>query len=104
MADPVDRLGFSTDARTKPMMESRGVELLREGTDGIVSRLVAQQMLSYVRDKRGRSQPEPGKLSDALMAWMIAQMVAQGSPIPRDPVERKKTSSTRRKVRGAWDD
>lgn len=103
MSDPVDRLGFSTDARTKPLMEARGVELLREGTDGIVSRLVAQQMLSYVRDKRGRSQPEPGKLSDALMAWLIAQVVAQQSPIPRDP-QTKKTSSSRRKVRGAWDD
>ena len=99
--DPVERLGFSTDARTKPLMEARGVELVREGTDGIRSRMIVSQMLSYVRDQRGRSGPEPGKLSDALMAWQIAQVVAQTSPVPR---ERAKVSSTRRKVRDAWDD
>ena len=80
--DPVERLGFSTDARTKPLMEARGVELVREGMDGIVSRELAAQMLTYVRNARGKSKPEPGKLSDRLMAWLIAQTVATISPVP----------------------
>ena len=82
MVDPSQRLGWSTDVATKPLMEARGVELVREGLDGIVSRELAAQMLTYVRDERGRSKPEPGKLSDRLMAWLIAQVIATISPVP----------------------
>lgn len=82
MVDPSQRLGWSTDVATKPLMEARGVELVREGMDGIVSRELAAQMLTYVRNARGKSKPEPGKLSDRLMAWLIAQTVATISPVP----------------------
>lgn len=79
-----ERLGWSTDPRTKPIMEARGQELLRDELDGIRSRVLAGQMLTYVRDERGRSGPEPGKKSDALMAWLIGQAVAAERPLRPD--------------------
>jgi hypothetical protein len=54
-----------------------------------------------VMDERGRSGPEPGKLADVLMAWLIGQEVAHRLPIkPAKP----RGSSTRpaRIRRSGW--
>jgi len=47
-----------------------------------------------------KSQQLAKEIYGKLSAWQIAQVVAQTSPVPR---ERAKVSSTRRKVRDAWD-
>lgn len=70
-------LGWSTDPATKPLMRDRGRELLRTSTTGIKSLKLVGEMLTYVMDERGKMAPEPGSRSDILMAWLIAQMVAQ---------------------------
>lgn len=75
-------LGWSTDLATKPLMRDRARELLRGEITGIQDLLLVQQMLTYVMDERGKMQPEPGERSDVLMAWMIAQMIAQ-EKVPR---------------------
>lgn len=79
-----DRLGWSTDSVSKPLMEAQLIELLRLEKDGIKSLRLARQMLTFVRDDRGKSGPEPGNLSDALMAFMGAQITAQLRPIRPD--------------------
>lgn len=79
-----DRLGWSTDARTKPLLLARGQQLLREEVDGIRSRVLAQQLGWYIIDERGRSGPMPGKNADVLLAWLIAQEVAARKPIRPD--------------------
>lgn len=94
-----DRLGWSTDRRTKPLMEAGGQELLREGTHGIKSRDLASEMLTYVRNDKGKTGAQPGEHDDLLLAWLIAQQSANELPIrsstprrrnegygPRDPV------------------
>jgi hypothetical protein len=85
-AKHLDKLGWSTDTRTKPMLVARGTELLREEiyADIFASRTLALQMLTYVYDERGRSGPEPKKLADVLMSWLIAQRVAEMTPIRPD--------------------
>jgi hypothetical protein len=80
--DHEDRLGWSTDSATKPMMRDLGVQLLREGRDGIMDVDLATEMLDYVMDERGRMLPPEGKRSDRLMAWLIAQAVAREKPVP----------------------
>lgn len=96
-----DRLGWSTDSQSKPLMEAEGIELLRIEKDGIRSLLLARQMLTYIRDDRGRTKPEAGKLSDRLMAWLLAQMLCKMRPIrpdregtstPKKPPKRQKRS------------
>lgn len=95
------QLGWDTTPRTKPELLGLGQELLASNTHGIRSRELASEMLTYVRAPNGKTGPEPGKYSDRLMAWLIAQIVRrllpalppegeeQGGPIatfaPRDP-------------------
>jgi hypothetical protein len=79
-----DRLGWDTNAQTKPILIARGQELLRGELDGIRSRELVSQMSTYVMDERGRSAPQPGKLADRLIAWLIAQEVAARRPVKPD--------------------
>lgn len=76
-----ERMGWQTTPKTKPRMEDRAKELLRTGTDGIRSRLIADQMTTYVRDEKGRTGPEPLAFADNLLAWEIAQWVAHELPL-----------------------
>jgi hypothetical protein len=98
-----DRLGWDTNSVSKPLMEAEAIELLRIEKDGIRSLELARQMLWFVRDKRGKSGPEPGKLSDRLMAWMGAQITAKLRPIRPDAGPRsgakKKAGNRRRRPR-----
>lgn len=105
--DRTERLGFSTDSVSKPLLEARALELLREEHDIFRDREMVRQMLTYIRDKRGRSKPEPGKKSDRLMSWMIAQYVATLRPVrPDHGPEFKRRSSTGghkvRSVKAGW--
>jgi hypothetical protein len=81
--EPVSNiLGWNTSSKTKPILESSLTELLREHEDGIKSRPLAEEMLAYVRDEKGRTGAQPGRHDDLLMAYMIAQQVANEMPLP----------------------
>ena len=79
-----DRLGWNTGRDTKPILEANTTELLREESHGIRSRGLAEELATYVRLPSGKSEPEPGKYADRLMAWQIAQQVALEKPVKRD--------------------
>ena len=77
-----DRLGWDTTPATKPILIANARELLRTETHGINSRELVSEMLTYVRlDDKGKTGPNPGSQSDLLMAWMIAQQIANEKPI-----------------------
>jgi hypothetical protein len=79
-----DRLGWHTDAVSKPLMEAELHELLRLEKDGIASLVLARQMLTFIRDDRGRSKAGVGEVVGWLMAYMGAQIVAKIRPIRPD--------------------
>lgn len=96
-----NRLGWDTNRATKPVLLAGGQELLREGTHGIRSRELALEMLSYVKLPSGKTQPERGKFSDLLMAWLIAQQVALEEPLRRIRTgERRRAQMIRDPVTG----
>ncbi len=76
-----DRLGWSTDRRTKPIMVAGMQEMLREGTHGIRDRVTAAEMQTYVRDDKGATGAEGGKYDDALESYMGVQQVARELPV-----------------------
>lgn len=78
-----DLLGWDTNMKTRPIIIANFVEMTREGTHGVKSRVLAQEMLTFVRAETGRVEPEPGKFSDLLFAEMIAQEVANLMPLRR---------------------
>jgi hypothetical protein len=79
-----DRLGWDTNRVTKPLLIEHGVRLVRDGLDGIRDPETAKEMLTFVRDEKGRTGPERGSHDDLLLAWLIGQYVAQELPPRRD--------------------
>lgn len=84
-----DRLGWDTNRSSKPLLEDGGRELLRTMRDGIQSRALAGEMTTYVRDAAGKTGPDPTSFSDRLMAWLIAQQVAQ-EKVPLAPKSKRR--------------
>lgn len=87
-----DRLGWDTNVQTKKMLIALGHELLRGAapedgeTDGIRSRLLAQELNTFVYHRTPSGNLRAGAQStahdDLVMAWLIAQMGAQVLPLP----------------------
>jgi hypothetical protein len=78
--------GWLTNRATKPRMEGTAQALLREGTHGIRSPLLAAEFATYVKDEKNPVKHEPmtGAFSDLLLAWMQAQEIRRIKP-PRRP-------------------
>jgi hypothetical protein len=76
-----DRLGWSTDRRTKPLMEDTMRAMLREGTHGIRSKLLALELTTYVKLTDGSHGPDAEAFSDRLMAYMQGQQLRQEIPL-----------------------
>jgi hypothetical protein len=72
-----DRLGWHTTSETRPDMIGFLEEQLAEGSDGIVDRLTADELTTFVYDERGRAKPERDHFSDLIMARMVAGAVAR---------------------------
>jgi hypothetical protein len=81
-----DRLGWSTDHVTKPLLVDWAQQLLRLGRTGLRHHATAAEMQTYVRDpKSGKMGAEEDYFDDLLESWMIAQYVAREKPLRRLP-------------------
>ena len=72
-----DRLGWDTNRTTKAVLEDGGKELLREGTHGLRSLTICNELNTYVASETNPAKhgPAPGQHADLLMAWLIAAQV-----------------------------
>lgn len=90
-ADARERLlGWSTDLRTKPLMEQTFGQALREGTHGLRCVPTAREASTYVQDPKNpaRHGAQKGAHDDLLMAFMGAHRVA-AELRPRDPGKKR---------------
>jgi hypothetical protein len=90
--DTRDRLlGWSTDLRTKPLMEQTFGQALREGTHGLRCVQTAREATTYVIDPKNAAKhgAQPGTHDDLLMAYMGVHRVA-AELVPRDPTRRRR--------------
>jgi hypothetical protein len=78
-----DRLGFSMDVATKPLVVDGMKELLRVGRDGICDPETAAEMQTFVRDEKGRMGAEEDYFDDLIDALMVADYVASEKPMRR---------------------
>jgi hypothetical protein len=90
-----ERLGFSTDVKTKPLVVDHMKELLRTGHDGIRSKATASEMQTFVRDEKGKMGAEEDYFDDLIISYMGAQFIAHEKPLRRSKVA---ASGGRRKV------
>lgn len=97
-----NRLGWDTNRKTKPAMEGTAQALLREGTHGIRSQLLAAEFQTYVKiDEKNpaKHEPSPGSFSDLLMAWMQAQEIRRLRPPRPAPSSGPRANSMVRRLR-----
>lgn len=86
-------LGWSTDRRSKPLMEQAMGEAFKDGTHGLRCVKTARQFTTYVKDERGNHGAQPGSNDDLVMAYMGAQRIASDMAF-RD-ASKKKTGKIR---------
>ena len=70
--DVQEKYGFKTTALTRPQIISELVEIVREHIEKINDRETLQEMLSFVRNKRGRAEASEGTHDDLVMGLAIA--------------------------------
>lgn len=69
--DNQERYGFKTTALTRPQIISELVEIVREHVDRINDRETLQEMLSFVRNQKGRAEASQGTHDDLVMGLAI---------------------------------
>lgn len=91
-ANAQDRFGFRTTQLTRPMIVNQLVEIVREHIDRINDRETLQEMLSFVRNPRGRAEASEGTHDDLVMSLAIAYEALKQIPSssrPKQVVERR---------------
>jgi phage terminase large subunit len=69
--DAQERFGFKTTALTRPQIISELVEITREHIEKINDRETLQEMLSFVRNSKGRAEASEGTHDDLVMGLAI---------------------------------
>ena len=84
------RFGFKTTSLTRPTAISRLIEVVREHCDTINDKETLEELLTIVRNEKGRIEAPEGGHDDDMMGLAIAhqireQVVFVNDPIPVNP-------------------
>ena len=80
------RYGFKTTSLTRPTIISRLIEIVREHCDSINDKGTLEELLTIVRNEKGRIEAPEGGHDDMMMALAIAHQVREQVPFPIDPI------------------
>lgn len=83
LSDNQERYGFKTTALTRPTIINQLVEIAREHIDRINDRETLQEMLSFVRNAKGRPEASQGTHDDLVMGLAIAYEALRQLPTKR---------------------
>lgn len=87
------KLGWTTNGRTKPLMIDKLAEFIREMFLGIYSDLIISEMFTYVIDDDGKTNAQSGCFDDTVMAAAILlQLLLEGkgdSYVPEVPIDQR---------------
>jgi hypothetical protein len=79
-----ERVGWKTDPATKPLAENAmGAALEGDIRGGLRSPKTAGQLLTYVKDEKGKRGAMPGRHDDLLMTAMIAHRIMEEIAPPK---------------------
>jgi phage terminase large subunit len=84
------RFGFKTTSLTRPTIISRLIEIVREHCDTINDQNTLEELLTIIRNEKGRIEAPEGGHDDMMMGLAIAhhirdQVVFLNEPINVDP-------------------
>jgi phage terminase large subunit len=85
------RFGFRTDRNSRPRIISNLIEIVREHTNQINDKETLEEMLTFVRNEKGRPEAQEGAHDDLVMGLAIAyeiqgQVVFNEEPITVEQV------------------
>ena len=80
------RFGFKTTSLTRPTIISRLIEIVREHCDLLNDKETLEELLTIIRNERGRVEAPEGGHDDMMMALAIAYQVKEQVVIPVDTV------------------
>lgn len=83
------RYGFKTTSLTRPTIISRLIEVVREHCDTINDRDTLEELLTIVRNERGRIEAPEGGHDDQMMGLAIAHHIREQVVFPSDVIEVK---------------
>jgi phage terminase large subunit len=83
------RFGFKTTSLTRPTIISRLVEVVREHCNLICDKATLEELLSIVRNEKGRIEAPQGGHDDMMMGLAIAHHIREQVVFPSDVIEVK---------------
>ncbi len=86
------RFGFKTTSLTRPTIISRLVEIVREHCDTIHDRATLEELLTIVRNEKGRIEAPEGGHDDMMMGLAIAHEIRNQVVFAEEPIIVKQQS------------
>ena len=80
------RFGFKTTSLTRPTIISRLIEIVREHCDTINDKETLEELLTIVRNERGRIEAPEGGHDDDMMGLAIAHQAREQVVFPNEPI------------------
>lgn len=80
------RFGFKTTSLTRPTIISRLIEIVREHCDTINDRDTLEELLTIVRNEKGRIEAPEGGHDDNMMGLAIAHQIREQVVFTQEPV------------------
>jgi phage terminase large subunit len=81
------RFGFKTTSLTRPTIISKLIEIVREHCDTINDKATLEELLTIVRNEKGRIEAPEGGHDDMMMALAIAHHIREQVVFPSDVIE-----------------
>ena len=81
------RYGFKTTSLTRPTIISRLIEIVREHCDSICDKATLEELLTIVRNEKGRIEAPLGGHDDMMMGLAIAHHIREQVVFPSEVIE-----------------
>lgn len=81
------RFGFKTTSLTRPTIISRLIEIVREHCDTISDQATLEELLTIIRNEKGRIEAPQGGHDDMMMGLAIAHHIRDQVVFINDPIE-----------------
>ena len=83
------RFGFKTTSLTRPTIISRLIEVIREHCDTVCDKDTLEELLTIIRNERGRIEAPEGGHDDMMMGLAIAHHIREQVVFPADVINVK---------------
>jgi phage terminase large subunit len=83
------RYGFKTTSLTRPTIISKLIEIVREHCETIYDKNTLEELLTIIRNEKGRIEAPQGGHDDMMMGLAIAHHIREQVVFPSDVIEVK---------------